>query len=91
MVFHIWQVIECCSIYIENIVYFVANILVNTLIDEAKEHISFTRMVSISKDNIRMAMRLSEEQLLDNISIFSWACSCEHDKLITVKFSFYNF
>jgi uncharacterized membrane protein SpoIIM required for sporulation len=60
VVFHIWQIVKNCSIDIKDIVYFVADILVNSFIYETKEHISLTRMISISKNNIRVALCLSK-------------------------------
>ncbi len=91
MIFHVGQIIEYCPIDIENIVDLVANIFVYSLVDEAKEHISLTLMIPISKCYIRVTMCLSEYQFLDNMSIFSRACACEHHELMTIRVSFYNF
>jgi mannitol/fructose-specific phosphotransferase system IIA component len=82
MLGEIRQLIKYGFVQIKKGFKFRAYILINALADKTNEHISMILRVSIFEDNVRMAMSLSKQKSLYDVSVFSEACACENYKLV---------
>jgi hypothetical protein len=72
----IWEIVKSALIYQKDVIDLIRNILVYSLIDETKKHISFTLLIiSIPKNQVGVSMCFSKDKLFYNISIFPWAGS----------------
>jgi hypothetical protein len=72
----IWEIVKSALIYQKDVIDLIRNILVYSLIDETKKHISFTLLIiSIPKNQVGVSMCFSKDKLLYNISIFPWTGS----------------
>lgn len=87
---HIWQFIDDSSVDSKEVVYLFADVLVDSLVDEAEEHVTLAYVVSVSEGYVGVTMCFSEEQFLYDVSVFSGTGACDHHELVAVELSLHD-